>query len=963
MTTTTTTTKPTTTPTLLRLSSLIAGEADSSCMICIGGMTCAACVAAVERALLKTPGVASVSVSLMGKRGQVFYLASKVSVEQMVASVQRSGFDARAATDAELGANPSSAYTEEANLYKRQFLRSLPLAIAAVYCSTMVSMLRPAALTAFLMTPIIPGLDWGTLLVLALVTLVQFGFGWPFFVRAYKSLVTGAANMDVLIAMGTSVAYLYSLFFLTLSIRSHGQLGTDNTCFETSSTLICFMLLGRFLEAAAKGRASEAISRLITLQPRTALRVAGGEAALNTALGGSSRGALEEVPAGSLMPRDAQHGALEEVPAGSLMPRDVVKVLPGAIVPADGVVVAGESTVDEAMISGEPLPVQKKARDRAVGGSINGNGVLWLRVSAVGADSVLAKIMKLVSDAQTRKPKVQAQADRVASYFVPMIISISLITWVFWSVAVWARVVSSVLIDESGLADGYVMAFMFGVAALVIACPCALGLATPTAVMVGSGVAAQLGILFKGADVIETASCVTSIVFDKTGTLTRGLLEVAVVQPWSAADGGSVVGGGGAGGSGSGGGGGRCGGGGGGGGGVVGVGGVGGGGGFGGSVGGGGGFGGSVGGVGGLSEEELLQLAASAEQHSEHPIGQAIISACHARALPLRPATSFMSKSGKGLRCNVGGDVGGDVLLGNREWLRSHGIPLSAENEAAAAGKESLGMTVVLVALDGRPAGMLALADALKPDAPQVLAFLHTLGVAVYMATGDNERTAAYVSSQLGVHSSRVLAGMSPEGKAQFVGELKRAGEVVAMVGDGVNDAPALAQADVGIALGSGTDVAIETADVVLMKSHLRDVATALHLASTVMGRIRLNLFWALVYNVVGVPLAAGVFYPSLHLLIPPMFAGAAMALSSVSVVCSSLLLRCYRPPPLPPALLLPNAPDGSRSLSSNGRVRAGVYVPTRRADGGFNWLRQNSGPPLPALPVGKLVGSPKAMV
>ncbi|KOO24505.1 copper-transporting ATPase [Chrysochromulina tobinii] len=768
----------------------------------------------------------------MGKRGQVFYLASKVSVEQMVASVQRSGFDARAATDAELGANPSSAYTEEANLYKRQFLRSLPLAIAAVYCSTMVSMLRPAALTAFLMTPIIPGLDWGTLLVLALVTLVQFGFGWPFFVRAYKSLVTGAANMDVLIVMGTSVAYLYSLFFLTLSIRSHGQLGTDNTCFETSSTLICFMLLGRFLEAAAKGRASEAISRLITLQPRTALRVAGGEAALNTALGGSSRGALEEVPAGSLMPRDAQHGALEEVPAGSLMPRDVVKVLPGAIVPADGVVVAGESTVDEAMISGEPLPVQKKARDWAVGGSINGNGVLWLRVSAVGADSVLAKIMKLVSDAQTRKPKVQAQADRVASYFVPMIISISLITWVFWSVAVWARVVSSVLIDESGLADGYVMAFMFGVAALVIACPCALGLATPTAVM-----------------------------------------------------------------------------------------------------------------------------------HSEHPIGQAIISACHARALPLRPATSFMSKSGKGLRCNVGGDVGGDVLLGNREWLRSHGISLSAENEAAAAGKESLGMTVVLVALDGRPAGMLALADALKPDAPQVLAFLHTLGVAVYMATGDNERTAAYVSSQLGFHSSRVLAGMSPEGKAQFVGELKRAGEVVAMVGDGVNDAPALAQADVGIALGSGTDVAIETADVVLMKSHLRDVATALHLASTVMGRIRLNLFWALVYNVVGVPLAAGAFYPSLHLLIPPMFAGAAMALSSVSVVCSSLLLRCYRPPPLPPALLLPNAPDGSRSLSSHGRVRAGVYVPTRRADGGFDWLRQNSGPPLPALPVGKLVGSSKAMV
>jgi Cu+-exporting ATPase len=471
--------------------------------------------------------------------------------------------------------------------------------------------------------------------------------------------------------------------------------------------------------------------------------------------------------------------------------------------------------------------------------------------------------------------------------------------------------------------------------------------------MVGSGVAAQLGILFKGADVIETASCVTSIVFDKTGTLTRGVLEVAVVQPWSAADGGSVVGGGGAGGSGSGGGGGRCGGGGGGGGGVVGVGGV--------VVV--GGFGGSVGGVGGLSEEELLQLAASAEQHSEHPIGQAIISACHARALPLRPATSFMSKSGKGLRCNVGGDVGGDVLLGNREWLRSHGISLSAENEAAAAGKESLGMTVVLVALDGRPAGMLALADALKPDAPQVLAFLHTLGIAVYMATGDNERTAAYVSSQLGFHSSRVLAGMSPEGKAQFVGELKRAGEVVAMVGDGVNDAPALAQADVGIALGSGTDVAIETADVVLMKSHLRDVATALHLASTVMGRIRLNLFWALVYNVVGVPLAAGAFYPSLHLLIPPMFAGAAMALSSVSVVCSSLLLRCYRPPPLPPALLLPNAPDGSRSLSSHGRVRAGVYVPTRRADGGFDWLRQNSGPPLPALPVGKLVGSPKAMV
>ena len=571
--------------------------------------------------------------------------------------------------------------------------------------------------------------------------------------------------------------------------------------------LITFMLLGKYLETAAKGRASEAVSKLLTLQPPTALKVRGGEQGI---------GASEVV---------------EEVDAQTLLPDDVVKVLPGATIPADGIVVKGESAVNESMISGEAVPVHKDLHDVTVGGSINGPGVLWVKVNAVGADSVLSKIMTLVNDAQMRKPTVQAQADVVAAYFVPIVVIIAALTWTLWAVAMYSGYVTPTMVLASGLSDGYTMAFMFGAATLVIACPCALGLATPTAVMVGSGIGAGLGILFKGGDVLENASRTSVVVFDKTGTLTKGALEVGVVSTWLHGE---------------------------------------------------------------ITHDRLLQLAASAEQHSEHPIGQAVVSAARSRELALRPSTNFMTKSGLGLRCTIDGL---EVYLGNREWLHASGGVLTSTQEYDAAARESLGETVILVGIGGRIAGMLALSDTLKPDAVAVVGTLRSMGISVCMATGDNERTAAHVARQLGVAPENVLAGVKPEGKEAFVAQQRAAGQVVAMVGDGVNDAPALAQADVGIAVGTGTDVAIETADLVLMKSALRDVVIGIDLARTVMNRIRLNFFWAIAYNAVGIPLAAGLFYPTFHILVPPMFAGAAMALSSVSVVCSSLTLRCYAPP------------------------------------------------------------------
>jgi Cu+-exporting ATPase len=558
-------------------------------------------------------------------------------------------------------------------------------------------------------------------------------------------------------------------------------------------------------------------------------------------------------------------------------------------------VLFGASAVDESMITGESVPQARRAGDRVVGGTVNGSGVLYVLVTAVGADTTLAQIMRVVADAQHRKPAIQAFADRVSAVFVPCVICLASLTWIVWA-AVAATGNMPVRPDQEhnmtahgghgdmggmgavAVDDGQLLAFMFGCAVLVIACPCALGLATPTAVMVGGGVGAAHGILIKGGDVLERAAGVGAVLFDKTGTLTLGKLTVAAVRLWAQAE--------------------------------------------------------------GTTEEVLLRAAGSAERGSEHPIAAAITAYAQARGVPTVEPQDFVASAGQGLQCVVDGAA---VLLGNRGWLHENGLALGAEQEAEVARLEETGHTVVLAALSRAEgsggggqggggvgggeggkggeggggglfvAGCLAVADQLKPDAAGVVRQLQLQGQQVWMVSGDNPRTARYIAQQAGLGAERVVAGVKPEGKLAKVQELRDAGLKIAFVGDGVNDAPALAAADVGMAVSSGTDVAIETADVVLMKATLQDIITALHLSRVVMRRIRLNFFWAFTYNVVGIPLAAGVLYPGLHIQFPPMFAGAAMALSSVSVVCSSLLLRLYQPPkPLAARRL-----DPSRRVSS----------------------------------------------
>jgi len=607
--------------------------------------------------------------------------------------------------------------------------------------------------------------------------------------------------------------------------------------------LISFILLGKYLEASAKRKTSEAVTKLVNLQPPTALLCDTASAAALSAHGAKSSPAAHETSSvasciskpQTTLPGDhvglspAVAPVTRRVPAMELRADDVVQVLPFSAVPADGVVIGGMSDVDESMVTGEPVPVGKEEGSTVVGGTMNESGVLYVRVTAVGSESVLAKIMQIVSDAQMRRPAVQAFADKVSSVFVPTVILLAVLTWI-----VWAALLASDVLDADKLAtmagwhDHEALAFMFGCAVLVIACPCALGLATPTAVMVGTGVGAERGILFKGGDILEAASRVTTIVFDKTGTLTACKLCVTACVSWQP----------------------------------------------------------------GLSCADLLSIAGSAESTSEHPLGRAIHAHALAEGLPLHQSTAFAACAGHGLACRV---ADAPILLGNREWLARHAISLLSSQEEETRRLEAHGHTVVLLARAGVLAGYIALSDTLKPEAKATVSLLRSLGLTIWIASGDNERTVAHLANQLGIQD--FLAATSPGGKAEHVAKLQGAGEVVAMVGDGVNDAPALAQADVGIAIGGGTDVAIETADVVLLHQNLSGVVTGVHLARAVMRRIRYNFIWAFGYNVVGIPLAAGVFYPFYGVHLPPMFAGAAMALSSVSVVCSSLLLRCYRPP------------------------------------------------------------------
>jgi len=614
------------------------------------------------------------------------------------------------------------------------------------------------------------------LVFFVLATPVQFVAGYRFYRGFLDAIRNKSANMDVLIAIGTSAAFAYSavvtfLPFLGVTLADKG------TYYDTAAVIIGLILLGKYFEEIAKGKAGDAIRKLMDLAPRTARVV-----------------------------RDDHE---EEIPVELVQVDDLVIVRPGERIPVDGVIVGGFSAVDESMITGESIPVEKKVGDTAIGATINRTGLLRLRATRVGADTTLNQIIKLVEDAQASRAPIQRLADRVASVFVPAVVGIGIFTFFLWAVP---------------LGQSVAHALVFFIAVLIIACPCALGIATPAAIMVGTGKGAENGLLIKGGEYLEKAHKLTTAVFDKTGTLTKGRPSVTDVVP-----------------------------------------------------------------VGAISEAEILRLAASAEKGSEHPLGEAIVQAAVAKGVRLEDPSDFEAIPGQGVRAAIGEHR---ILIGNRSLMVSAGIPVDAA-ESVLHAMEDAGKTAMILAVDGRVAGVIAVADTLKEHSIEAVRSLKAMGIEVIMLTGDNRRTAEAIARQVGV--DRVIAEVLPAQKADAIKNLQEQGKIVAMVGDGINDAPALAQSDVGIALGSGTDVAMEAGGIVLIKDDLRDVVASIQLSRRTVQKIRQNLFWAFFYNTALIPIAAGVL-AGIGIVLNPIIAGAAMGFSSVSVVMNSMTLRRFKP-------------------------------------------------------------------
>ncbi len=740
----------------------------------IGGMTCAACVHHVEGALAGVDGVASASVNLATERATVEYAPGAAGLSALGGAVEDAGYSL-------LGVVKEGEAPASAELGSLKWKAAFSLASAAVIMSMMAAAPVRAAL------PFHPDL-----LFLALATPVQLWAGRQFYIGAWGALKGRASNMNTLIAVGTSVAYLYSVFVVFFRGSAIFDGFAAETYFDTSTAIIGLVLLGRRLEARAKGRASGAIRALLGLRSRTA-RV--------------KRGGVEvEAP-------------IEDVVVG-----DIVVVRPGERVATDGEVVEGSSWVDESMLTGESLPVEKRAGALVYGGTVNGSGAFKLRATGVGRDTLLSQIVRLVEEAQGSKAPIQRLADVVASYFVPAVIGVAALVFVTWLIL--------------GPPPSYVYAMLTAIATLIIACPCALGLATPTAIMVGMGRAAERGILIRDAEALETAHKVEVVVMDKTGTLTAGRPEVTDVV------------------------------------------------------------------VAGVDEEELLGIAASVEVASEHPIGEAVAREARRRGLELSGVSGFAALPGYGLEARVGG---AGVLIGSRALMEGRGVEMNGLGERAD-GLSRQGKSVAFVAVDGSARGVIAVGDTLRRGAAEAVRAIEAQGVEVVMLSGDNESAARAIAGQVGI--AKVIAGALPSEKAGRVKELQRGGKVVAMVGDGINDAPALSQADIGIAMGTGTDAAIETAEVTLVGGDPRGVASALALSRAVVGVIRQNLFWAFAYNAALIPVAAGVLYPVFasggapEVLRPvfgefgflnPILAAGAMAFSSVTVVLNSLRLRGFR--------------------------------------------------------------------
>ncbi|QOJ14121.1 MAG: copper-translocating P-type ATPase [Planctomycetia bacterium] len=791
----------------------------------IEGMTCASCANRIEKRLGKQTGVESASVNFATKVATVKYDPAATGPEKLAKAVDDIGYKAVVPQVKHGATNPPhghaghdhaamlagqgvggvevhaghamdsgedhSAHMNVGEAETRRLLTKMVVG-AALSLPVLVITMSHGKIEAF-------NVSWINWLQLALTTPVMFWCGWQFFRSAWKGLMHFSANMDTLVAMGTGAAYLYSLaatiwpgFFAgvagTAGNVAHGEVAMGGMTmvpvyYEAAAVIIVLILLGKYFEARATGRTSAAIKRLIGMQARTA--------------------------------RVVRDGTEQDVPIESVIVGDRVLVRPGEKIPVDGNVESGQSAVDESMLTGESVPVEKAAGDSVFGATMNTTGALRLVATKVGADSALQQIVRLVQEAQGSKAPIARLADKISGVFVAIVIAIALVTFVVWWFA-------------SPVDSRLSMALVTAVSVLIIACPCALGLATPTAIMVGTGRGAEKGILIKGGEALETAHKLTAVVLDKTGTITHGKPAVTDIIT-------------------------------------------------------------APGGVGGtLDERELLRLAASAEQHSEHPLAAAIVREATARGLALTEPTGFQAVVGHGVEATVDGHA---VLVGKAALLAQRSIQ-SALGEQAA-GLAALGRTPMYVAVNGREAGIIAVADTVRPESKDAIATMHAMGLRVVMMTGDNKRTAEAVASQVGVDV--VFADVLPKDKADKVKALQAEGHVVGMVGDGINDAPALAQADVGLAVGTGTDVAMESADITLMRGDLRAVPQAIALSHATMRTIKQNLFWAFIYNVVGIPIAAGVLFPFTGWLLSPIIASAAMAFSSVSVVLNSLRLRHSR--------------------------------------------------------------------
>jgi Cu+-exporting ATPase len=743
----------------------------------IEGMTCASCVNRIERFLRKTPGVAEASVNLATERATVLVDPALAGRDELVGAVRSAGYEvkAEAAGEGDAGAGEAAAGLEaeiEAEDLERERAnrRTLVQALISIAAAAviMVAMFWPQTVVA--MTDL-------NKLILWPATVIQFWAGGRFYRAAWRTGRHGGATMDTLVAVGTSAAWGYSVFVTMYPEIIHSAGLRPETYFDSSTIIIGLILLGRWLEARAKGRTTGAIRRLVGLQATTARRI-----------------------------RD---GVEDDVPLADVVAGDLLRVRPGDKVPVDGVVVEGASAVDQSMLTGEPIPVSKGPADEVIGATLNTSGSFVMRATRVGRETALARIVELVQRAQGSKAPIQRLADRISEVFVPAVLVVAALTFVAWFVA--------------GPEPRLTLALTAFIAVVIIACPCAMGLATPTAIMVGTGKGAEIGVLVRGGEALEAAGRIDTVVLDKTGTLTAGRPVVAAVVP---AD--------------------------------------------------------------GISSTELLDLAASLEAGSEHPLGEAIVRRAHEGELGFRPVQDFVAVAGRGVRGIVDGR---SVLIGSRRLMEESGIGLAAliaPSRTAAAD----GATVSFVAVDGRAAGVIAIADPVKPEAAEAVDGLRAAGLEVWLLTGDARVTADAVARRVGIPADRVIAEVLPGDKAATVERLQGQGRRVAMVGDGINDAPALAQADLGVAIGTGSDVAIEASDVTLVGGDPRLVASAIGLSRATLRIIRQNLFWAFAYNVLLIPVAMGVLYPAIGVTLSPALAAAAMAMSSVSVVTNSLRLR-----------------------------------------------------------------------